>query len=67
MPKPIIERRGAKGRFISRQDKNGFSLGYATQKKTYWLTNFRFTDEASMRRALRNKVLVTYLKANKKK
>lgn len=45
-------RKGEKVAWISKHDKNGWSLGLALGKRTVWLTGIRFKDEDEINRAL---------------
>lgn len=62
MPKPIKQKKGQKHSWISKQDRNGWSLGFAIGPKTYWLTNFRFSNEEAVEKAFGSKIVFVHLK-----
>ena len=44
--------------WISKQDKNGWSLGYAYRNRTIWLRNVRFKTRADVEKAMEKCSLV---------
>jgi len=44
-------KKGQKIAWVSKQDKNGWSLGLAINKTTFWLKNIRFTAREDVVRA----------------
>jgi hypothetical protein len=44
--------------WLSKEDKNGWSLGYALNKKTFWLTGLRFKSKRDISDALENSSIV---------
>lgn len=47
---------GGKVAFISKQDKNGWSLGLVLGKRNVWFTHVRFASPAEVERALKSTV-----------
>ena len=62
MCKPIKQIKGQKQAWLSKQDRNGWSLGLVIGKKTYWLTNFRFKTNEDVERALKSNAVFVALK-----
>lgn len=52
-------RRGQKLCWLSRQDKNGWSLGLALPSRTIWLTGIRFKTLDEVKLALDNELTST--------
>jgi hypothetical protein len=55
MAKPIKQKKGQSVRWVSKEDKNGWSLGLIVgkSKKIVWLHNFRFASREELQTALR--------------
>lgn len=43
---------GAKFAWMSQENKNGWSLGFATNERTIWLRNLRFTSQKEVQRVV---------------
>lgn len=57
--------KGSKTSWLSKQDKNGWSLGLAMGKKTLWLKGLRFKDDREVSRVVMSKIIyVLSAKAN---
>lgn len=56
---------GHKGCWISKHDKNGWSLGYAINKRTVWLTGLRFKTHQEISRVLGSGVVLVALGSEK--
>ena len=48
---------GQKLAWLSRQDRNGWSLGLAFEKKTIWLTGLRFTSDKEVKKVLKSGIV----------
>ena len=53
---------GTKRAWLSKQDKNGWSLGLALNSRTLWLRGLRFASEKEIRSCFGRKVTVTFIK-----
>lgn len=62
-----ILREGKKAVWLSRQNKNGWSLGLALNNRTVWLRNIRFESRKDVEAAMKGKGIVfIHLKNNPK-
>lgn len=52
--------------WISVENKNGWSLGFALGSRTIWLTNLRFESIADVKRIVKSSIVFVHLKANQK-
>ena len=59
MAKPIKQKKGQSVSWISKEDKNGWSLGLIVgkSKKIVWLHNFRFATDSELQAALRTGIV----------
>ena len=58
--------KGVKFAWLSNQNKHGWSLGFALDKRTVWLRGLRFATKKEIHRALdRSSVVYVQLKDNK--
>lgn len=48
----VKPKKGAKFAWISEQNKNGWSLGFATNERTIWLRNVRFVSKDEVSRVV---------------
>lgn len=53
---------GSKRCWVSKQDKNGWSLGLSLGKVTYWLKNVRFKTELEVKLAVRSNIVFIHTK-----
>lgn len=51
-------RKGAKFAWIAQENKHGWALGYALEKRTVWLRNLRFASKEEVLRVLDSKSVV---------
>ena len=59
-------RKGIKFAWLSKQDKNGWSLGLALEKRTVWLRGLRFATKKEIARVVdRTTIVYLQLKDNK--
>lgn len=58
----FILREGAKIAWLSKQSKNGWSLGFTTNNRTIWVTGVRFASRKEVARAVRSSVVFIGLK-----
>lgn len=65
MPKPNKQKKNEKGCWIAKEDRNGWALGWARNKETLWLNNFRFKTREDVERALKSGIVFVYLKDSK--
>lgn len=56
---------GEKSCWVSKEDKNGWSLGFALNKKTVWLTGLRFASPDEIKRVLDMSLVFVHLKNSK--
>jgi hypothetical protein len=62
----VKPKKGAKFAWISVQNKNGWSLGFATNDRTIWLRNLRFTSIEEVQRVVGvEKIVFVHLKESK--
>lgn len=62
----VKPKKGAKFAWISVQNKNGWSLGFATNDRTIWLRNVRFTSIEEVQRVVGvEKIVFVHLKESK--
>lgn len=54
--------RNAKFCWMSKHDKNGWSLGFALGKRTVWLTGLRFANRDEIERAMSSNMVFVHLK-----
>lgn len=57
-----VLREGKKMSWVSQQNKNGWALGLALEKRTVWLRNIRFQSRKDVTAALKGKVVFLHLK-----
>lgn len=57
---------GTKRAWLSKQDKNGWSLGLALNSRTLWLRGLRFASEREIRACFGRGMTVTFLKLKSK-
>lgn len=57
---------GHKASWISKQDKNGWSLGYELNNRVIWLRGLRFKDQDAIGKALNANMFFVPLIANQK-
>lgn len=55
-------RKGEKLCWLSYENKNGWSLGLAFEKKTLWLRNVRFASKEEVNRAISSSVVFAEMK-----
>lgn len=48
--------------WLSKQSKKGWSLGFALNKKTHWLTGLYFASEKDVKNAIKNNIVFVHLK-----
>lgn len=60
----VIIKRGAKMCWVSRHDKNGWSLGLAMGSRTQWLTGLRFKDTDEIKRVLSLNIAFVHMKSD---
>lgn len=58
---------GEKVCWLSAENKNGWSLGFAWGKKTLWLRNLRLANRKEVERAMKSAVVYIHLKNSKEK
>ena len=59
-------RKGTKFAWLAKQDKNGWALGLALEKRTIWLRGLRFVTKKEVARVLeRTSLVFIQLKDNK--
>jgi len=51
--------------WISKEDKNGWSLGFALNKRDVWLRGLRFSSRKEVERALKSNIVFVHLKTSK--
>lgn len=61
MAKPIKQKKNQKFGWISREDRNGWSLGLSVGKKIFWITNYRFQSQADIKSAIKSGIVFTHL------
>ena len=54
--------KGIKLCWLSRQDKNGWSLGIVMNERTVWLKGLRFVDVKEIKRVMKSTVVFIELK-----
>jgi hypothetical protein len=50
--------------WVSKQDKNGWSLGFALDERTVWVTGIRFETEKEVEKAMKSNIVFVHLKNN---
>lgn len=48
--------------WISKEDRNGWSLGFALSKKTLWIRGLRFSTKEEVDRAMESNIIFVLLK-----
>ncbi len=59
-------KKGEKHCWISKEDKNGWSLGFALNSRTIWIKGIRFVSRQEVLRAISSKIVFVHLKNSKK-
>lgn len=56
--------KGHKASWVSKEDKNGWSLGYAMNNRTVWLTGLRFKSTEEIEHAINDTGIIFVEKNN---